>query len=141
MKKNLNLIIALMFCVTLLFSNQADAKSKSKYQLSTHILDINSGLPASNVSIQLHKYHEKDKEWKHVADGKTDKNGRISNFLKGKGNKGIYKLTFMTKPYFEMKQQDSFYPHIDVIFEIKDDNHYHVPITLSPFGYSTYRGS
>lgn len=72
----------------------------------------------------------------------TDKDGRIKDFLKyGTDNKGIYKLVFLTKPYFEAKGQKSFYPFIEVVFEIQSEDHFHVPLTLSPFGYSTYRGS
>ena len=56
-------------------------------------------------------------------------------------HKGIYRLTYHVAPYFERLQQDSFYPFIEVVFEIKDGKHYHVPITLSPYGYSTYRGN
>ena len=59
----------------------------------------------------------------------------------GKTDKGIYRLTYHVAPYFERLQQDSFYPFIEVVFEIKDGKHYHVPITLSPYGYSTYRGN
>ncbi|UZJ65512.1 hydroxyisourate hydrolase [Sphingobacterium sp. KU25419] len=55
--------------------------------------------------------------------------------------KGVYKLTFLVADYFKSKQVTSFYPFIEVVFEIKDNKHYHVPITLSPFGYSTYRGN
>lgn len=66
------------------------------------------------------------------------------DFLKygqGVDHKGIYKLTYYTAPYFRSLGQQSFYPYIEVMFEITDGNHYHVPITLSPFGYSTYRGN
>ena len=59
----------------------------------------------------------------------------------GKDNSGIYKLTFHTSPYFKSLGQKSFYPFIEVVFELVDNEHYHVPITLSPFGYSTYRGN
>lgn len=85
-----------------------------------------------------------DKSWEVIDRRTTDSNGRVKDFLEqkdGKTNKGTYKLTFLTAPYFEARKQESFYPFIDVVFTIKDDNHYHVPITLSPFGYSTYRGS
>lgn len=74
----------------------------------------------------------------------TDENGRIKDFLKEEENvnhQGIYKLTYHTAPYFQKLGQESFYPFIEVVFELKDNNHYHVPITLSPFGYSTYRGN
>lgn len=118
------------------------AQEKS-YQLSSHILDINSGRPAAGVTIVLSKMNA-DKSWEVIDRRTTDSNGRVKDFLEqkdGKTNKGTYKLTFLTAPYFEARKQESFYPFIDVVFTIKDDNHYHVPITLSPFGYSTYRGS
>ena len=54
---------------------------------------------------------------------------------------GKPKLTYQVGPYFEAQGQDSFYPFIEVVFQIKDNAHYHVPITLSPYGYSTYRGN
>ena len=58
-----------------------------------------------------------------------------------KTDKGIYRLTFLTADYFKSKKTESFYPFIEVVFQIKDEKHYHVPITLSPYGYSTYRGN
>ncbi len=82
--------------------------------------------------------------WATIEEKTTDANGRIPDFLKnGKGvdHKGIYKLTYFTAPYFKSLGEQSFYPFIEVVFEITDGNHYHVPITLSPFGYSTYRGN
>lgn len=73
----------------------------------------------------------------------TDSNGRIKDFLKldGKSNAGIYKLTYHVSPYFKKLGHKTFYPFIEVVFELTDNEHYHVPITLSPFGYSTYRGN
>lgn len=115
------------------------------YQLSTHILDIGQGKPAPGVLVRLEQYDAAKKTWSQVAENKTDAAGRIGDFLPTAGQKtpatGIYKLVFMTKPYFAAKQQTSFYPFIEVVFELTDGAHYHVPITLSAFGYSTYRGS
>lgn len=128
--------------LSLLFTVVSMAQEKS-YQLSSHILDINSGRPAAGVTIVLSKMNA-NKSWEVIDRRTTDSNGRVKDFLEqkdGKTNKGTYKLTFLTAPYFEVRKQESFYPFIDVVFTIKDDNHYHVPITLSPFGYSTYRGS
>lgn len=128
--------------LSLLFTVVSMAQEKS-YQLSSHILDINSGRPAAGVTIVLSKMNA-DKSWEVIDRRTTDSNGRVKDFLEqkdGKNNKGTYKLTFLTASYFEALKQESFYPFIDVVFTIKDDNHYHVPITLSPFGYSTYRGS
>ncbi|MFS6937048.1 5-hydroxyisourate hydrolase precursor [Neisseria animaloris] len=121
----------------------SSAFAADNYQLSTHILDINKGKPAPNVSVELYKLGNNG-QWREIAENKTDGNGRIKNFLPlkpGADNKGIYKLKFKTKEYFAKDKVDNFYPFVEVSFELKDNNHYHVPITLSPFGYSTYRGS
>lgn len=114
---------------------------ETSYQLSSHILDINKGMPAAGVRIALSKMEAG--EWHPVEEKTTDENGRIKDFLEenGQNHRGIYKLTYYTAPYFEQAGQESFYPFIEVVFEIKDDKHYHVPITLSPYGYSTYRGN
>lgn len=111
------------------------------YQLSSHILDINLGAPAADVKISLYK-QSSNGDWALVAEKTTGRNGRINDFLPyTNDNRGIYKLTYHVGPYFERQQQKSFYPFIEVVFEIADESHYHVPITLSPFGYSTYRGN
>src|SRR5690554_337977 len=114
-----------------------------KYQLSSHILDITQGKPASNVEIRL-SIQDGNGDWTFVDSKYTDANGRIQDFLKAEefvDHKGVYKLTYFVEPYFAKLGQSTFYPFIEVVFEIKDDKHYHVPITLSPFGYSTYRGN
>lgn len=112
------------------------------YRLSTHILDISTGLPAPNVTVKLEKLNDNTQVWESVDHKKTDQNGRIGNFLEEtKAKKGIYRLTFLIADYFKIKKIESFYPFIEVVFQIKDDKHYHVPITLSPYGYSTYRGN
>lgn len=136
MFKRLKIIIILVgFTLTAIAQNQ-------KFQLSSHILDISLGRPASDVLIRLEKQNT-DKNWKFVSESKTNQEGRIQNFLPyaNNENKGIYKLTYFIEPYFKNLNQKSFYPFIEVVFEIKDDQHYHVPITLSPYGYSTYRGN
>ncbi len=115
---------------------------KNSYQLSSHILDISKGTPAAEVSIKLEKLNEQTNLWSFVDEKKTDQNGRITDFLGvEKSNLGIYKLTFLTAAYFKRSNLESFYPFIEVVFQIKDESHYHVPITLSAFGYSTYRGN
>jgi len=114
----------------ILFS--AFIQAQEKYQLSSHILDISQGKPAKNQN------------WVLIDEKYTDNNGRIKDFLKeesNKNNNGVYKLTFYITPYFEKLKQKTFYPFIEVVFEIKDNQHYHIPITLSPYGYSTYRGN
>lgn len=133
--KNL-ITVALTLFTSIIFAQ------KSNYQLSSHILDVSKGVPVSGVSIKLEKYNEQNKTW-HLVDEKiTDKNGRITDFLNSeKSNIGIYRLTYFTSDYFKKNNIESFYPFIDVVFQIKDQNHYHVPITLSAFGYATYRGN
>lgn len=112
------------------------------YRLSSHILDIDAGVPASGVKITLEKMNQ-DGTWIFVDQKTTDENGRVKDFLEEGTNdsNGIYRLTYHVKPYFERKGIETFYPFIEVAFEISGDKHYHVPITLSPFGYSTYRGN
>ena len=118
------------------------AQEKS-YQLSSHILDILQGQPAAGVKISLSHLQPDGKTWALLEERLTDENGRVKDFLEEgtTDHKGIYRLTYHVAPYFERLQQDSFYPFIEVVFEIKDGKHYHVPITLSPYGYSTYRGN
>ena len=112
------------------------------YQLSSHILDISKGAPAAGVTIKLEKQNENTKAWLFVDEKVTDNNGRIGNFLDSKNdNTGIYRLTYMVSDYFKKQNVESFYPFIEVVFQIKDKAHYHVPITLSAYGYSTYRGN
>lgn len=137
MKKTILLSLIIFVFTSFTFAQEA------KYQLSSHILDVTQGKPAPNVKISLSKQDKKGK-WRMIDEKTTDTNGRINNFLKeekNSNNQGIYKLTYYTAPYFKGLGQESFYPFIEVVFELKDNNHYHVPITLSPFGYSTYRGN
>ena len=127
----------------LLIFFSAFIQAQEKYQLSSHILDISQGKPAPNVKIALSKQDE-NQNWVLIDEKYTDNNGRIKDFLKeesNKNNNGVYKLTFYITPYFEKLKQKTFYPFIEVVFEIKDTQHYHIPITLSPYGYSTYRGN
>ncbi|EHK0252008.1 hydroxyisourate hydrolase, partial [Campylobacter coli] len=117
----------------------------TEYQLSTHILDINSGQLASNVKVELYNL-DQNRQWVKISEKFTKKNGRIADFLPYEKTEnrsfGVYKLKFYTKDYYISHKVDSFYPFIEVSFELlKDQKHYHIPITLSPFGYSTYRGS
>lgn len=128
--------------LVILASAQLGFSQNNSYQLSSHILDITTGKPAADVKITLSKQDAKG-NWVVIEEKNTDANGRIKDFLKqeGKNNTGIYKLTFHTNPCFKPLGQKSFYPFIEVVFELVDNEHYHVPITLSPFGYSTYRGN
>lgn len=135
----------LIFISVLLFTFNLSSQTQ-KYQLSTHILDITTGMPSANVQVILEKQSVEGEDWVKVDEKKTDENGRIGTFLALTENvdhehAGVYRLTFFTRFYFESRSVKTFYPFIQVVFEIEGNSHYHVPITLSPYGYSTYRGS
>jgi 5-hydroxyisourate hydrolase len=110
-------------------------------QLTTHILDITKGKPAQGVTIFLFQQHDED--WKQLTIGTTNADGRIPNLLQKDIllEPGVYKMKFETKEYFEEQGVQTFYPFVEIIFTITGKEHYHVPLLLTPFGYSTYRGS
>jgi 5-hydroxyisourate hydrolase len=103
--------------------------------LSTHVLDATTGRPAVGVAVTL------TAAGTPVADGITDTDGRVA----GLGEElaaGVYRLHFDTGTYFAAEGLDGFYPEVVIAFEITDlTGHYHVPLLLSPYAYSTYRGS
>ena len=135
-----NFIFALVFAM--ISTTAFGQKTEKTYQLSSHILDVSKGMPAPGVTIKLEKYNEANKTWTFVEEKVTDKNGRVPDFLSNeKSNLGIYKLTYMTSDYFKKMKEESFYPWVEVVFQLKDSEHYHVPVTLSAYGYSTYRGN
>ena len=135
-----NLTFALFFA--LISSFAFGQKKEMTYQLSSHILDVSKGMPATGVTIKLEKYDESNKTWTYVEEKITDKNGRVPDFLSNdRSNLGIYKLTYMTSDYFKKMKMESFYPWVEVVFQLTNAEHYHVPITLSAYGYSTYRGN
>uniref|UniRef100_A0A1I7UNF9 5-hydroxyisourate hydrolase n=1 Tax=Caenorhabditis tropicalis TaxID=1561998 RepID=A0A1I7UNF9_9PELO len=109
--------------------------------ISAHVLDISGGTPAENVQILAHI--QQNDSWVKIGDQFTKANGRVDWVSPGFTLiPGTYRLAYLTKPYYKNKGIDSFYPYVEVFFEIKDaTQHYHVPLTLSPWGYSTYRGS
>ncbi len=111
-------------------------------QITTHILDTSKGKPAKKVTVHLEKPN-KDDSWENISSGLTDKDGRITNFLPDDEilEPGIYRLVFETSSYFSKQGVWGFYPSITIIFEIRDSQHYHVPLLLNPYGYSTYRGT
>ena len=110
-------------------------------QLTTHILDTTIGKPAESVAVSLEQ--NISGAWKKIADGITNKDGRITNLLVSDAlmDKGTYRLIFETAAYFMSQDKKTFYPKITIEFEISDNSHYHVPLLLNAYGYSTYRGS
>ena len=111
--------------------------------ITTHVLDLSSGRPASGFAVKL-EVASADRGWIVLADRTTDADGRVKDLLAtgAKLDAGRYRLTFATGPYFAGRAQECFHPEAAITFEVRDGaQHYHVPLLLSPFGYSTYRGS
>ncbi|MEZ5029005.1 MAG: 2-oxo-4-hydroxy-4-carboxy-5-ureidoimidazoline decarboxylase [Ferruginibacter sp.] len=110
-------------------------------QLTTHVLDTSIGKPGKNMSISLQM--PVNGNWQTIAQGITNADGRIGDLLPQQRNlsTGDYKLIFDTKNYFASQKIKSFYPEVEIQFSITDSSHYHVPLLINPFGYSTYRGS
>lgn len=109
--------------------------------LSTHILDIALGKPAVGVEILLEK--RKGSEWRPLARGTTDTDGRCKTLLGEHDMEAVtYRLRFFTGPYFAAQKIEALYPLIDITFEVHDSgSHYHIPLLLTANGYTTYRGS
>lgn len=110
--------------------------------LSVHILNQQTGKPSAEVTVVLEK--KTDTGWQKLATGKTDSNGRIKSLYPQDTamDKGIYKVTFETGDYFAQQKQASFFPEIPVIFSVSQQNEkLHIPLLLSQYGYSTYRGN
>ena len=110
-------------------------------QITTHILDTSQGRPAPGITIIL--YAGENDQWHEIAREKTNNDGRVTSFLDKETflQNGIYKLRFETKDYFDKNAIPTFYPYVEIVFDIQSNEHYHVPLLLNPFGYTTYRGS
>ena len=110
--------------------------------LTTHVLDLALGCPARGVRVRLERHTEAG-DWTPVAERVTDDDGRVRDFLAGAPlTPGRYQMRFGTGDYFRARGESAFHPEVPVIFEVGDPaQHYHVPLLLSAFGYSTYRGS
>jgi 5-hydroxyisourate hydrolase len=110
--------------------------------ITTHVLDLKSGLPARAVAVRLEIYRAD--RWTSLGDRVTDDDGRVRDFVAqgARVDSGLYRLTFRTGEYFRAQGTAAFHPEVVVSFEISDPaRHHHVPLLISPFGYTTYRGS
>jgi 5-hydroxyisourate hydrolase len=112
-----------------------------KSPITTHILDTSTGTPAIGVLVRLEE--RIDDTWHEIARSSTDNDGRILDWMKDRLlTKGYYRLVFSTHEYFAATKRESFFPQVTIEFEVCNPNqHYHVPLLLSPYSYSTYRGS
>lgn len=118
--------------------------------ITVHVLDTALGQPAGQVWVELSRFalseptqFDADAKLTQIASGHTNADGRLLDLLPaGALQRGTYQLRFNTAAYFARTQRVGFYPSVSVVFQIRAaDEHYHVPLLLSPFGYSTYRGS
>lgn len=110
--------------------------------ITTHVLDTALGRPAQGITVTLER-SEPDGSWLEIARGVTNSDGRIADLMEpGTLEAATYRITFETGPYLADRDQGGFYPSVPVVFQISAPNeHYHVPLLLNPYGYSTYRGS
>ena len=110
--------------------------------ITTHVLDTSLGCPAEGIAVVLCKLEAHGKTVE-LGRGVTNSDGRVTDLLPaGEAQAGTYRIEFDTASYFACSGRETFYPKVEVLFEVvSTGSHYHVPLLLSPFGYSTYRGS
>ena len=111
-------------------------------RISTHVLDLALGKPAGDVAVRLER--QEPSGWRLLASQRTDRDGRCSQLLpEGEGlSAGSYRLAFDTASYYEAQKIDALYPVVEVTFRVRaGDSQLHIPLLLSPNGYTTYRGS
>ena len=110
--------------------------------ISTHVLDVSRGVPAPGIKVSLSRLGPGG-QWSPAGEGTTDADGRVASLLRGGDlERGEFRLRFETGAYFASAGVESFYPFVEIVFGVGDAaRHYHVPLLLSPFGYTTYRGS
>ena len=111
--------------------------------ITTHILDTATGKPGAGIPVVLER-RSHNAGWQKIADGTTDGDGRVNDLLSPDNifSEGHYRLSFELGPYFLLQGVECFFPQVNISFVVKDaSQHYHVPLLMSPFGYSTYRGS
>jgi hydroxyisourate hydrolase len=108
--------------------------------VTTHILDTAAGKPAAGVAVEL--YARDGEAWSQIGSGTTDADGRVKDLGPERLESGSYRLQFATGAYFAGIGQETFFPEVSLTFTVNEnEEHYHVPLLLSPFAFSTYRGS
>jgi 5-hydroxyisourate hydrolase len=111
--------------------------------ITTHVLDTARGRPAAGVPVRLEQ-RGRSGQWQPVGRGDTDADGRLRDLYPADVplTAGVYRITFQTHGYFESLGVDAFYPEVVVVFETAPgETHYHVPLLIGPFGFTTYRGT
>jgi 5-hydroxyisourate hydrolase len=112
----------------------------TRSRVTTHVLDATTGRPAADVEVTLERHA--GQSWQLITSGRTDADGRISEFGPADLEHGVYRVSFAVGAYFAAQDQPTFYPEVVIVFSLEnEDEHYHMPLLLSPYAYSTYRGS
>jgi 5-hydroxyisourate hydrolase len=115
--------------------------------ISTHVLDVSLGKPAAGVPVLIQRVRDDDVYDLRdvtIGAGTTDADGRLRDFLTAGGllTQGVYRLRFDVAEYFRITSRETFFPEVAVLFRVgAAEEHYHVPVLISPFGYTTYRGT
>jgi 5-hydroxyisourate hydrolase len=112
-------------------------------RISTHVLDLAKGKPAAGVPVRLERQDASGK-WSSLNAGRTDQDGRCGQLMADNATlmEGVYRLTFDTAAYFAASGAEGLYPAVEVSFRVRaGETHFHIPLLLSPNGYTTYRGS
>jgi len=113
-------------------------------KITSHVLDTSLGVPAGGIAVELefNRAGELQPEWESIGQGITDSDGRVKDLAVDHSHSGHFRISFFVADYFQKRNCDSFYPVVRIEFRTNEaDAHYHVPLLLNPFGYSTYRGS
>lgn len=109
--------------------------------ITSHIVNTTTGAPARGVLVELSQNQQN--MWVTLTQQTSDEHGRVTHWEESELSltSGVYRLRFYTHPYFKKREQDSFYPYIEIVFNLSDNQWcYHIPLLISPFAYSTYKG-
>ncbi|MGV9338798.1 hydroxyisourate hydrolase [Streptomyces sp. NPDC003688] len=109
--------------------------------VSTHVLDTAAGRPAAGIAVRLLARAAPDADWRVTGTGTTDTDGRCRDLPDPPEGTTAVRLDFAVEPYLAAAGVSAFFPEVTVTFAVRPGEHYHVPLLLSPFGYSVYRGS
>ncbi|CAO3687750.1 unnamed protein product [Umbelopsis vinacea] len=125
--------------------NQLQPMSAHKSPVTCHVLIASTGIPGKNVAVKIEQLiRPLPTSRSYQRRKQTNDDGRCPTLLPANHQieKGIYRVTFETKKYFESQGQACFYPYVQIVFELSNtEQHYHIPLLISPYSYTTYRGS
>jgi len=138
-------LIATVLAIASLTGLGPAAQAAEPNPLSVHVLDLQTGQPSAGIRVDLERRGVSG-NWQALGSGTTDEQGRIRALLPAAAlnqwTAGDYRVVFRTGEFYARQQQPSFFPEIPVVFRVESaTQHYHVPLLLSPFGFSTYRGN